>query len=202
MLIYDDSFAAVMAASQREAADLGADVYGSEHFLLGLLAAGGTLAEEVSSVDDGVNFDAVRQGIQDAVDDAPHLQRLGVTAVSARVPADPSRPVRMPRSRHTTELQVSLNSSSARWGQLRKTKQLPRARKVDTAVLWLAVLEPTARASKLLRAMGSDPDQLRSAVLNALTAPGTPVPQWPTEVRSGPVTRLAQWLFTRRSTSA
>lgn len=202
MLIYDDSFAAVMAASQREAAALGADVYGSEHMLLGLLAAGGPLAEQVSSVDSGVSFDAVRQAVENAVDDAPHLQRLGISAVDAGPTADRTRPARMPRNRHTPELQVSLNSGSAKWGQLRKTGQLPRRSKVDSAVLWLAVLEPTARAARLLRTMGSDPDRLRAAVLSALAAPGTAAPQWPTEVRSGPVTRLAHWLFNRRSESA
>lgn len=199
MLIYDDSFAAVMAASQREAAALGADVYGSEHVLLGLLAAGGPLAEQVTSVDGGVTLDAVRQGIENAVDDAPHLQRLGVSAVDAHVPTGTTRPVRMPRNRHTSELQASLNAGSAKWGQLRKARRLPRERKVGTAVLWLAVLEPTARASKLLRAMGSDPDRLRAAVLTALAGPGAPVPPWPSEVRPGPVTRLAHRLFDRRS---
>lgn len=201
MLIYDDSFAAVMTASQREAAALGADVYGSEHMLLGLLSAGGLLTEQVSNADSGVSLDAVRQAIENAVDDAPHLQRLGVSAVDTQAAAD-TKPVRMPRNRHTPELQASLNSGSAKLGHLRKTGQLPRERKVDSAALWLAVLEPTARASKLLRAMGSDPDRVRGTVLSALAAPGTPAPHWPTEVRSGPVTRLVHWLFNRKSTSA
>ena len=202
MLIYDDSFAAVMTASQREAAAFGADVYGSEHILLGLLSAGGPLTERVVTVGSGVSLDAVREAIENAVDDAPHLQRLGVSAVATHAAAETTEPVRMPRNRHTSELQSSLNSSSVKLAHLRKTRQLPRERKVDSAVLWLAVLEPTARASKLLRAMGSDPDRVRATVLGALAAPGTPAPHWPTEVRSGPVTRLVHWLFNRKSTSA
>ena len=199
MLIYDDSFAAVMAAGQREAAALGAHEYGSEHMLLGLLAAGGPLVERISNADSGVNLDGVRQAIDSSVDDAPHLQRLGLSRVDS--PPAPAKSARTPRNRHTSELQVSLNSGTAKWGQLRKAGRLTKERKLDSAVLWLAVLEPTARAAKLLRAMGSDPDQLRSAVLGALAAPGTAAPEWPTEVRPGPVTRLVHWLFNRRSTS-
>lgn len=202
MLIYDDSFGAVMAASQRQAAALGADVYGSEHILLGLLSAGGPLAEQVSNADSGVSLGAVRHAIENAVDDAPHLRRLGLSAVSTQAAANTTKPERMPRNRHTPELQAALNSGSAKLAHLRKTGQLPRERKVDSAVLWLAVLEPTARASKLLRAMGSEPDRLRGVVLGALAAPGAPTPPWPTEVRSGPVTRLVHWLFNRKSTSA
>lgn len=202
MLIYNDSFTAVMAASQREAAALGADVYGSEHILLGLLSEGGPLAEQVSNADRDVSLDAVRQAIENAVDDAPHLQRLGMSEVETQTATDTTKPARMPRNRHTPELQTSLNSGSAKLGHLRKTGQLPRERKVDSAVLWLAVLEPTARASKLLRAMGSDPDRLRGAVLSALAAPEAPAPHWPTEMRSGPITRLLHWIFNRKSTSA
>jgi ATP-dependent Clp protease ATP-binding subunit ClpA len=188
-----------MAAAQQEAAALGAHEYGSEHILVGLLAADGPLVEQVSSVDSGLSADRVRQAIERSIDDTPSLQRLGLSPVDAS-PA-PTKAPRMPRNRHTSELQVSLNSGTTKWGQLRKTGQLTKERKLDSAVLWLAVLEPTARASKLLRAMGSDPDQLRSAVLGALATPGTPAPQWPTEVRPGLVTRLVHGLFNRRSTS-
>lgn len=201
MLIYDDSFAAVMTATQQEATALGAHVYGSEHVLLGLLTEGGPLTEAVSGLDDTVTHQGVHHAVTTALDDAPLLQALGLETLTTPA-ADTSRPRPSPRNRHTPELQAALNTASAKWGQLRRAGYLPRTAKMDTTVLWLAVLEPAARASRLLQALGANPDQLRVAVLGASTAPGEPTPPWPAEVRTGPVTRLVHRLFNRTSHSA
>ena len=200
MLIYDDSFAAAMTATRQEATDLGAHVYGSEHLLLGLLAEGGPLAEVVSGRDGAVTYDAVRRAVTHAIDDAPLLEGLGVSVVASGL-ADAPRPRRTPRNRHSPELQAAMSAASAKWGRLRKSGDLPRESRLDSTVLWLAVLEPPARSYRLVEALGADPDGLRAAVLGAAAVPGAPVPAWPTEVRRGPVTRLVHRLMDRGSRS-
>ncbi|MDP9393636.1 MAG: hypothetical protein M3Q27_04945 [Actinomycetota bacterium] len=108
MLIYDDTFGAVMAASQREATQLGAHEYGSEHVLLGLLTAGGATAEAVTRAHPSLTAEAVRSGIERAVDDLPHLQRLGIDPeqlLRAGAESSPRGPT--PRNRHTPESQAA-----------------------------------------------------------------------------------------------
>ncbi len=90
-----------------------------------------------------------------------------------------------------------LNSASAKLNQMHKTGQLPRQRKVSSAVLWLAALEASTRASKLLQAMDLDPDQVRATVLTSLATHGAPLPSWPEQVRLGFVTRVVQRVLSR-----
>ncbi|MEP7765175.1 Clp protease N-terminal domain-containing protein [Sanguibacter sp. 25GB23B1] len=200
MLIYDDSFTDAMTATEREATALGAHLYGSEHVLLGLLAQGGPLTGDVTSVATTVSYEAVRDAVVNADDDAPLLRNLGLSTVATQVAETPPAR-RTPRKRHASELQSALNTASAKWGQLRKGGQLPRETRLSSTVLWLAVLEPAARASRILQTLDADLDEVRAAVLASAAAPG-PAPSWPTEVRTGPVTRLVHLLFNRRSTSA
>jgi hypothetical protein len=201
MLIYDDSFADVMTATQKEATGLGAHVYGSEHLLLGLLAAGGPLRATVSAVAPAVTYEATLDAVTRADDDAPLIGRLGLSTVAAQV-AEAPRPARTPRNRHTPELQSALNTASAKWGQLRKDGAISKETKLTSTVLWLAVLEPAARASRLMQTLDADLDQVRAAVLATAAAPGHPAPPWPTEVRTALVTRLVHRFFNRTSTSA
>lgn len=200
MLIYDDTFTDVMTATQREATALGAHVYGSEHVLLGLLATGGPLADGVTAVTPSLTYGAVLDAVERSADDAPLIGSLGLSTVAAQV-AEAPRPPRTPRNRHTPELQSALNTASAGWGRLRKNGSLPKESKLTSTVLWLAALEPTARASRLLQALDVDVDQVRAEVLAAAASPGEPAPEWPTEVRTGPVTRLVQAIFSRTSTA-
>lgn len=188
-----------MTATRQQATALGAQVYGSEHALLGLLAADGPVTQQVVRLHPQLSADAVRTAIEQALDDLPHLQRLGIDLDT--VPMAPSSTGRAanqkPRNRHTPELQAALNSATAKWGQLRKNHQLTRQRKQSSAVLWLAVLEPSARASRLLRALGADPDRMRSAVLATGVPMGATAPTWPAQPAPGRGQRLMQRLCTR-----
>lgn len=199
MLMYDDSFVAVMTATQDDATALGARAYGSEHVLLGLLAFDDDLTQQVVRSFPDLTTSAVRAAVRGAVDDAPHLARLGLTAhdPAATARADGTAGGVRPRNKHTPELQSALNQASAKWGHLRDTHALPKERKLTSAILWLAVLEPSARAPRLLGAMDVDPDGVRTAVLSALMPAGAVVPTWPTEPPVGPVTRLVQRVFGR-----
>lgn len=200
MLIYDDTFTDVMTATQREATALGAHVYGSEHVLLGLLAKGGPVVDRVTALAPSFTHDAVLDAVERSADDAPLIGSLGLSTVATQV-AEAPRPIRTPRNRHTPELQSALNTASAEWGRLRKNGSLPKESKLTSTVLWLAVLEPAARASRLLQALDIDVDQVRAEVLATAATPGAPAPEWPTEVRTGPVTRLVQRIFSRTSTA-
>jgi hypothetical protein len=197
MLMYDDSTVAVMTATKDEATALGARDYGSEHVLLGLLAAADDLTRRVVPSFPDLTTTAVRGAVQSSLDDAPHLARLGLTTVDPATQPAPATIAKPPRTKHTPELQSALNRATAKWGRLRKTGALPKERKLTSAVLWLAVLEPSARAPRLLQAMGIDPDDVRAAVLSALVPAGAQVPEWPTETPAGPVTRLFHRLFER-----
>ncbi|MBO1751464.1 hypothetical protein J4G33_06565 [Actinotalea sp. BY-33] len=199
MLIYDDSFVAVMTATSDEATALGARAYGSEHVLLGLLAAGDGLTQQVARTFPDLTATAVREAVHGGLDDAPHLARLGIDVHAPEGASRAEGPAggRRPRTKHAPELQAALNRATATWGHLRKTGALPKESTLSSAVLWLAVLEPSARAPRLLEAMGIDPDGVRVAVLSALVAPGEPVPTWPDEVPVGPVTRLVHRVFGR-----
>ncbi|MCI2240086.1 hypothetical protein MN205_16575 [Kineococcus sp. TRM81007] len=204
MLIYDDSFGAVMAASQREATELGADAYGSEHVLLGLLGAAGPLTEQVQRAEPALTAGAVRAAVQRGADDAVHLQRLGVDAEQLLAPAPgetPSRQHPTPRNRHTPEWQRALASASVKLDRLQKSGALPRQRKVTSAVLWLAVLEPGTRAYRLLAAVDVDAERVRDAVLGALAGAGAAAPPWPEQARAGLLTRLVQRALARVNTA-
>lgn len=199
MLMYDDSFIAVMAATKTEATALGARAYGSEHVLLGLLASDDDLTQQVVRSFPGLTTSAVRTAVRGAVDDAPHLARLGLTAPDPVTTAlSEGKAGRVPpRTKHTPELQSALNQATAKWGHLRDTRALPKERRLSSAILWFAVLEPSARASRLLSAMEVDPDGVRAAALSALVPAGAAVPMWPADPMVGPVTRLFQRVFGR-----
>ncbi len=212
MLVYDDSFAAVMAASQEQATRLGADAYGSEHVLLGLLTAAGPLTEQVVRVEPGLEVQVVRSAVERSADDAVHLQRLGIDTERLLAPASeaaagvgegraPSRARRPPRNRHTPEWQQALNSASVKLSRLHESGALPRRRKVTSAVLWLAVLEPGTRAHRLLAAVDVDAERVRVAVLSALAGAGAVAPAWPEQARAGLLTRLVQGLLARANTA-
>jgi hypothetical protein len=202
MLVYDDSFVAVMTATQDEATRLGARAYGSEHVLLGLLASDVALSAEVLRAFPQLTADVVRAAVHGAVDDAPHLSRLGINADDV-VPAGVRRTGSAvpPRNKHTAELQGALNTASAKWGHLRQVQALPRERTLSSAVLWLAVLEPAARSSRLLSALGVDAESVRPVVLAALLPDGAAVPGWPAHPPVGRVTRLVQRVLSRTNSA-
>lgn len=155
MLVYDDTFVAVMTATTDEATALDARAYGSEHVLLGLLSCDDHLTQQVVRAVPVLTASAVRDAVRGAVDDAPHLARLGLTAdTPATVPAGRPAGARL-RLKHTPELQSALNQATTKWAHLRRTRGLPKERKVSSAVLWLAVLEPSTRTSP---AEERDPD--------------------------------------------
>lgn len=197
MLMYDDSFVAVMTATTDEATALGARTYGSEHVLLGLLTAHDHVTQHVVDRFPGLTAPALREAVREALDDAPHLARLGISlpVASATAPSDGAARGTRPRTKHTPELQSALNQATAKWAHLRHTGAIPKERRVSSAVLWLAVLEPSARGRRLLEAMDIDPDGVRTAVLSAVVPTGAAVPTWPTEVPVGPVTRFTRWVF-------
>ncbi|MCC2314067.1 Clp protease N-terminal domain-containing protein [Cellulomonas xiejunii] len=196
MLIYDDTFAAAMTATQAEATALGARAYGSEHVLLGLLVADDELTRQVVGSFPALTPAAVRAAVHGALDDAPHLARLGLAAPDPTGSAA-SMAGRPPRPKHLPELQSALNQASAKWAHLRRTGAVPKEGKVGSTVLWLAVLELPARSPHLLRAMGIDPDGVRAAVLSAAVPAGTEAPAWPAEAPTGPFTRLVHRFFGR-----
>ena len=198
MLVWDESFTAALQAGEAEARRLGARAYGSEHALLGLLAAGDDATRAVQQVAPDLDLVAVRRAVTDAVDDRPYLESLGIDldAVPAARPEE-ALPSSAAVRKHTAEFQVALNDSSAKWGRLTRQRKLPFRAKVTAPVLWLAVLEPAARASRLLEAMGHDPDRLRPAVLAAMAGPGRAAPEWPAEVRRGLLDRLTDRFFER-----
>lgn len=200
MLMYDESFVAAMTATKDAATALGARAYGSEHVLLGLLASDDDLTLQVARSFPGLTAGAVRAAVSGAVDDAPHLARLGLTAhnpaiITAR--AEGTAGGLRPRTKHAPELQSALNQATVKWGHLRRTHALPKERKLTSGVLWLAVLEPSARAARLLGAMEVDPDGVRTAVLSALVPAGVEVPTWPVEPPVGPITRVVQRVLGR-----
>ncbi|GIG41355.1 Clp protease N-terminal domain-containing protein [Cellulomonas phragmiteti] len=197
MLIYDDTFVAAMTATTQEATALGARAYGSEHLLLGLLRADDHLTQQVVRACPGLTVPAVRDAVRGAVDDAPHLARLGLAADDPAVTAPAAGQGGRLRVKHTPELQSASNQASVKWAHLRRAHALPKERTASSAVLWLAVLEPSARAPRLLEAMGIDPDGVRAAVLSALVPAGAGVVTWPTEAPVGPVMRLVHALFER-----
>jgi Clp amino terminal domain, pathogenicity island component len=199
MLIYDDSFVAAMTASQQEATRLGAPAYGSEHMLLGLLVAGDPASRAVGQRFPQLTPEAVRAAVEGAFDDLPHLRRLGI-APAASQSAQGSVPLTQglaPRNRHTPEFQTALNSATAKWDQLRRTHQLPRQQKLGSSVLWLAVLEPSARSFRLLQALETEPEQVRPVVLSAMLPDGQEAPQWPEQAKPPRVLRLLQRIFSR-----
>lgn len=195
----DDPFVAVMTATEREATDLGARSYGSEHVLLGLLASDDHLTQEIGRRFPALASSAVRAAVRGAADDAPHLARLGLTAADLAVAPRAESPVdgARPRNTRTPELQSALDVAKPKWVYLCRTGALPQKGRLGVAYLWLAVLEPSARASRLLEAMEIDPDAVRTAVLTALVPAGAAVPQWPTESPVESVARRVQGLFGR-----
>jgi len=198
-LIWDESFIKAVEAAETEARQLNAPAYGSEHILLGLLAAPDGLTERVLADHPELTVEAFRQATTEAVDDAPHLQRLGIDldlVRQAEQATPPGRQVAL-QNRHTAELQVALNDATDKMWHLVKLKQLPAPTKVGGSSLWLAVLEPGTRAHRLLHALDIDPDHLRVAVLAAMAAPGSPPPTWPTHVRRGLFDRLFSRFFER-----
>ena len=198
MLIYDDTFATAMTATQAEATALGARAYGSEHVLLGLLVADDGLTRQVVGSFPALTPAAVRDAVRGALDDAPHLARLGLATPDPDPTASTGATAgRQPRLKHLPELQSALNQASAKWAHLRRTGVVPKEGKVGSTVLWLAVLEQPARSPHLLRAMGIDPDGVRTAVLSAAVPAGTEAPAWPGEAPTGPVTRLVHRFFGR-----
>jgi len=193
MFIRDESLTKVMEAAEAEALRLNASAAGSEHILLGLVSARDAVTEEVLVDHPELTLEAVRRAVVEAVDDAPHLQRLGVDLDALRqaeeaLPAD--RRVNL-RNRHTAEFQRSLDDSSLKYSTLVKQNQLPRRARVSaTSLCWLQVLEPGSRTHRLLQSLGVDPDRLRARVLAAMVEPGSPTPDWPAHVRRGVLDRL------------
>lgn len=199
MLIYEESFVAAMSAMTEEAQRLGAERYGSEHALLGLLRSRDAVTVGLTERFDRLRLADARAAVAGAWDDRSHLERLGIEVDGVQEElAEPvaSRSI-PPRKLHTVELQAALNESTAKWRALAKAGRLARRRRLGSAELWLAALEPTARSSRLLEAMDLDPGSLRAEVLRTLTPDGAPVPEWPVEVRRGLAHRAVGRLFER-----
>lgn len=178
MLMYDDSFVAAMTATTDEATMLGARMYGS-----GARPAGAAGCQRLR--DPGrrgafpvLTVPAGARGCARCSGRCPHLARLGLTlpAASATAPSEGAARSTRPRAKHTPELQSALNQATARWAHLRRSGALHKERKVSSAVLWLTVLEPSARGRRLVDAMQIDPDGVRTAVLSAIVPTGAAIP--------------------------
>jgi hypothetical protein len=192
MLLWDETFVSATEAAGEEARRAGATAYGSEHMLLGLLAATDPVTNHLTGAEPRLRADTVRDAVHGDAVDQPHLNRLGLD--SADLPEHPKVPL---QSKHTAEFQVALNESTAKWGALVKSGALPRRRKLGSGELWLAVLQKQARSYRLLETLEIDPEQLRPVVLAAMAGPDRPVPAWPDAVPLGPVSRLFRKLFER-----
>lgn len=142
MVFWDDTFAAATDAATREAQRLGAQVYGSEYALLGLLASGDAVTQQVVHSAPTLTLDAVRSAVSGAVDDASHLAELGVDLDQLAAAGDARSQPAMLRNKHSPEFQTSLHAATSKWLQVVKQGGLPRERKLGSAQLWLAVLEP------------------------------------------------------------
>jgi len=187
----DESVPAVQAA-QAQAVALNASAAGSEHLLLGLLSARGALTDRILADHPELTAESVRRAVVEAADDAPHLLRLGVDldAVRRAEEALAAGPQATLPSRLTAEFLRANEDSALKYRELIRDGRLPRRARVDaTALCWLAVLEPSSRAHRLLDALGVDPDRLRAAVLEALAEPA-PAPPWPASARRTVLDRL------------
>ena len=109
--VWDESFMTVMEAAEAEARRSNASAYGSEHVLLGLLSVPDAVTGRVLADRPELTVEAVRHAVAAAVDDAPHLKRLGIDPELLRQAeqAAPPGPRVDLRNRHTAELQVALD---------------------------------------------------------------------------------------------
>ncbi|MEJ5913663.1 Clp protease N-terminal domain-containing protein [Pseudokineococcus sp. 1T1Z-3] len=201
MMLGDESFTTAMKAGGREAERAGRRPMGSEHLLLGLLTARGPLLAPLVDVEPRLGEAAVREAVERSLDDQPYLRQLGIdpdaVLASASAEGTASEGRRLTTGGHTDDLQDALYAAACKWHELRASGALRRERKVSAAVLWLAVLEPTTRVSRLLPAMGVDVDRLRAVVLTELAADRAQTPAWPEKARPGRVDRLLDRLFRR-----
>jgi hypothetical protein len=187
MLIYDDTAAPAIQAAAEEARRLGADDYDSQHVLLGLLRTGDPVTHRVSEKAPHLAVDTVRAALT-----------VGRPAVVA--PAAGSRRERPPTP--AREFRRAMGDFTAIWGPLIRTRQLPRRPRFSSAELWLMVLEPSTRSSRLLQSLGAHPQELRAVVLSTMVADSQPVPDWPDESPRAKhrrfVARLVGWGRTSR----
>ena len=178
MLLYDDAAGAALSVAAGEARRLDAPGYGTHHVLLGLLRTRDPVTERLTDAHPGLTVDAVLVAVGNA----------GAAPTSAPS-GPPRRPVPAP------EFRQAMDHVMARWRPLVRSGQLRTGRRLGCRELWLAVLDPFAASSRMLRSLGADPDELRSSVLATMVPDGRPVPAWPREVPPGTVGRLAARLL-------
>lgn len=171
MLLYDDTAAAALYTAAEEARRLGAAGYGTPHVLVGLLHSGDPVTRTVTDAHPGLTVGAVHAAAGHEPGPPP--------------PAPPGRPV------PAREFRRAVDHVMARWRPLVRSGQLRTGRRLGCRELWLAVLDPSAASSRMLRSLGADPDELRSSVLATMVPDGRPVPAWPREAPPGTVGRLA-----------
>jgi ATP-dependent Clp protease ATP-binding subunit ClpA len=187
MLIYDDTAAPAIQAASEEARRLGADAYDTQHVLLALLRTGDPVTRRVTEETPHLAVDTVR------------------AALTAGRPASIATAAGSPRDRPPTparEFRQAIRDFTAKWGPLIKARKLPRRPKFSTAELWLILLEPSTRSSRLLQSLHADPHKLRAVVLNTMVADSQLVPDWPNDVPKGKAQRFLTHLVTWVRTGA
>jgi hypothetical protein len=187
VLIYDDTAAPAIQAAAEEARRLGADDYDSQHVLLGLLRTGDPVTRRVTEEAPDIAADAVR------------------AALTAGQPTSAAAGADSPRDRPPTpthEFRQAMGNFTAKWGPLIKARQLRRRPKFSTAELWLVVLEPSTRSSRLLQCPGRRSGGTPRRGLATMVADSKPLPDWPHDVPRRKhqrfIARLVGWGRTSR----
>jgi hypothetical protein len=168
MLIYDDTAAGALTAAADEARLHGSNGYGTEHVLLGLLRTGDPVTRRVTDEAPQLTVETVRAALTWR---RPALVPSGSSAGQGRLPAP--------------DFRRAMSDFTAVWRPLVRASRLRAGRRLGSAELWLAVLEPSAAASGLLRSVGVDPDDVRTVVLATMVPDAGPVPRWEAPARTG-----------------
>ena len=199
MKMWEEACAHAFRAGGAHAVQLHATAHGSEHLLLGLLSTPDPVTDRVLTDHPELTVEAVRAAIVGSVIDAPRVGHLGVGLDGApRADQDtPPGPRVTAPDRMTGELRVALDDATDKCWHLVKTRQLPGPKPIGVANLWLAVLEPSSRAHRLLQSLGIDPDELRVTVLTAMAKFGSIPPAWPTEGQRDRLGRFLAWFLVR-----
>jgi hypothetical protein len=185
MLLYDDTAAAALHASDDEARRLGATRYETVHVLLGLLRTVDPVTQSVTADHPQLTVDTVRTA----------LGTPPAAAAAASGVDDGAPPNRRGTPEPAVEFRQAARRFTARWRPLVRSRQLRPGLKLGTGELWLTVLEPDTASARLLASLGAEPEAVRTLVLATMVPDGAPVPNWPTEVPAGAVRRLLDRVF-------
>jgi hypothetical protein len=182
MLLYDDTAAEALHAATDEAGRLGATKYQTAHVLLGLLRTADPVTETVTADDPRLTVDAARTA-------------LGASPMQATDANAEAAPGRRSTPEPAAEFRSAARRFTAKWRPLVRDRQLRPGLKLGTGELWLTVLELGSASTRVLAALGVEPEDVRRLVLATMVPDGAPVPDWPTEVPAGAVRRMLDRLL-------